>query len=190
MSSSTASYRTAATSPSNQQSQHLPPPPPLQRPGSLRRRTSSSRRTASHDSYADGVDQDDSGEADEPTTPLGPPVADPAEEELEEIIAARASGEHSLGGWHYAPLLVGVVPPLGSIFGGNANTWSDALLLCLASFWVSIARSTASLYLDGAALLMLFPTRHDPAALSMPQNSQRHLPSRKDEARSPGRPAC
>lgn len=69
--------------------------------------------------------------------PLEPPSSAPLDEELEEIIAARVSGEHSLGGWHYAPLIVGIGPALGAILGGKADLWSDAILLLLSSFWVS-----------------------------------------------------
>lgn len=44
--------------------------------------------------------------------------------------------ENILGGWHFAPLLIAVIPPLGALMGGRADAWSDAILLVLASFWL------------------------------------------------------
>lgn len=44
--------------------------------------------------------------------------------------------ENVLGGWHFAPLLIAVVPPIGAVLGGHSDAWSDAILLVLASFWL------------------------------------------------------
>lgn len=44
--------------------------------------------------------------------------------------------ENVLGNWHFAPLLIAILPPLGAVIGGQADAWSDAILLLLASFWL------------------------------------------------------
>lgn len=92
-------------------------------------------------SYVDDDEGEDAAyyddEEDATRTPLAPPAADADEEDHAELLAARKSGEHSLGGWHYAPLIVGLAPPLGAILGGGkADHWSDVILLLLSSFWL------------------------------------------------------
>ena len=44
--------------------------------------------------------------------------------------------ENVLSNWHFAPLLIAILPPLGAVIGGQADAWSDAILLLLASFWL------------------------------------------------------
>lgn len=81
----------------------------------------------------DGYAED---EDDDMHIPLSPPTL-PEDDDIEELVAARQSGEHSLGGWHYAPLIVGLAPPLGAILGGGqADHWTDAILLVLSGFWL------------------------------------------------------
>ncbi|CAO1637239.1 unnamed protein product [Parajaminaea phylloscopi] len=130
-----------------------PTPANTNRPAQRRRTSSSSRLSSASEAsahlYVDDPDDDEddggyddrrsagrSSASDDTHVPLDPPSAQLPEEEFAEIVAARAKGEHTLGGWHYAPLVIGVLPPLCSIFGGNANVWSDAILLVLATFWL------------------------------------------------------
>lgn len=49
---------------------------------------------------------------------------------------AEVKAENVLGGWHFAPLLIAVLPPLGAVLGGHSDAWSDAILLAIASFWL------------------------------------------------------
>ncbi|CAO1637853.1 unnamed protein product [Sympodiomycopsis kandeliae] len=98
------------------------------------RRRSSSSSSFYKDPY---IDEEDSEEQDD--IPFEPPTAGlpTDQEEMAELIAARQSGEHSLGGWHYFPLIIGLAPPLGAILGGGqADHWSDAILLVLSAFWL------------------------------------------------------
>lgn len=80
-----------------------------------------------------------------PSTPVAPPHLGPAHEEVTEAdFLAEAISEYKFGGWHYAPLVVALVPPLGAIIGGRADAWTDALLLLFGAFWVNPSRSSKS----------------------------------------------
>ncbi|CAD6918037.1 unnamed protein product [Tilletia controversa] len=70
--------------------------------------------------------------------PFAPPSldydADQAEHDQQHASAAAA--QTIFGGWHYVPLIIALVPPLGTFLGGHADTWSDAILLLLSTFWL------------------------------------------------------
>lgn len=64
--------------------------------------------------------------------PHAPPVEEDSFYEEEDPLKP----ENVLGHWHFAPLLIAVLPPVGAVLGGHADAWSDAILLILASFWL------------------------------------------------------
>ncbi|CEH11806.1 hypothetical protein CBOM_07201 [Ceraceosorus bombacis] len=64
----------------------------------------------------------------------GPFAASEAAEAVAEGVAESATS--ALGGWHYAPLLIALIPPAGALLGGKADAWSDAVLLILSAFWL------------------------------------------------------
>ncbi|KAK0537230.1 hypothetical protein OC834_000892 [Tilletia horrida] len=69
--------------------------------------------------------------------PFAPPSldydADVAEIALNRAAAAAGS---AFGGWHWAPLVIALAPPVGALLGGHADAWSDAILLLLGTFWL------------------------------------------------------
>ncbi|PWN48877.1 thioredoxin-domain-containing protein [Violaceomyces palustris] len=94
------------------------------------RRKSSVSTSASGESFVD-----EEGE-ERQHIPHSPPHLSLDEEQLFEAGHQTGQGEGAFGGWHYAPLFVALVPPLGAIIGGRADAWTDAILLILASFWL------------------------------------------------------
>lgn len=177
---SASSYTTAYSSePATAAHRRSSTSPEALRPEMPKRRSSSSRRT--------NVSYVDDGEEELPHTPLAPPTYASAEDELDEHLAARVSGESALGGWHYAPLLVGIGPPLGAILGGKVDHWSDAILLLLSSFWVSRSASSQYREVDPA---LIPPTSHSSTnASKFPTTSttQLVLVASSKQTRSPKR---
>ncbi|PWY98120.1 hypothetical protein BCV70DRAFT_41154 [Testicularia cyperi] len=71
-----------------------------------------------------------------PSIPFSPPYLSREEDVDFEAAQASEAARESFGGWHYAPLLVAMAPPVGALLGGHSDAWSDAILLILASFWL------------------------------------------------------
>lgn len=101
-----------------------------------RRRSSTSTSRTSVPTYAEDAD-----DANDETLsnkgymprPMGPPRFTPKDEA--ELLADQVA-DNILGGWHYAPLIIALAPPIGAVLGGKAEHWSNALLVLLGSFWL------------------------------------------------------
>jgi len=69
--------------------------------------------------------------------PFAPPSIDYAADETEfDHQRTAAAAESAFGGWHWAPLVIALAPPIGTLLGGHADAWSDAILLLLGTFWL------------------------------------------------------
>jgi hypothetical protein len=68
--------------------------------------------------------------------PLSPPSVGSDDEYYQGERPIEVKSENVLGNWHFAPLLIAIVPPLGAVLGGGADAWSDAILLVIASFYL------------------------------------------------------
>ena len=69
--------------------------------------------------------------------PMYPPrftTRDQEEMMAEEQGMGGADG--NLSGWHFAPLILALAPPIGAMLGGKAEHWSNGILICIASFWL------------------------------------------------------
>lgn len=67
--------------------------------------------------------------------PMSPPSVG-SDDDYYQDDAREIRAENVLGNWHFAPLLIAIVPPLGAVLGGGADAWSDAILLVIASFYL------------------------------------------------------
>lgn len=67
--------------------------------------------------------------------PISPPSVG-SDDDYYQDDAREIRAENVLGNWHFAPLLIAIVPPLGAVLGGGADAWSDAILLVIASFYL------------------------------------------------------
>ncbi|UZJ56342.1 hypothetical protein CBS101457_005662 [Exobasidium rhododendri] len=68
--------------------------------------------------------------------PLSPPSIGSDDDHYHQGDMPQIRSENILGNWHFAPLLIALVPPLGAVLGGGADAWSDAILLVVASFYL------------------------------------------------------
>jgi hypothetical protein len=68
--------------------------------------------------------------------PMSPPSVGSDDDYYQNESEREIRSENVLGRWHFAPLLVALVPPLGAVLGGGADAWSDAILLFIASFYL------------------------------------------------------
>jgi hypothetical protein len=123
---------------------------PSAQEGDQRRRSNDSNRSLDEDDLLDYVDeeQDDvqmrrtsssssrSNRRHSRSIPLSPPSVGSDDETHHQDEHAPIRSENILGNWHFAPLLVALVPPLGAVLGGGADAWSDAILLLIASFYL------------------------------------------------------
>ncbi|KAK0548682.1 hypothetical protein OC845_003471 [Tilletia horrida] len=101
-------------------------------------RSSSSNFTADSSSNSMGFDEIESVlAADEKEVPFAPPSLDydAYQAEIDQHRAAAAA-DSAFGGWHWAPLVIALAPPIGTLLGGHADAWSDAILLLLGTFWL------------------------------------------------------
>ncbi|KAE8217663.1 hypothetical protein CF319_g8298 [Tilletia indica] len=106
-----------------------------------------SRRSSSHSqSFSNLADQasasmnmdDIESIIEEKEIPFAPPGLDYDADEAEHAQqrAAAAAAQSAFGGWHWAPLVIALAPPIGTLLGGHADAWSDAILLLLGTFWL------------------------------------------------------
>lgn len=89
----------------------------------LRRSSSSSNSTRGRRSHQRDI-------------PISPPSVGSDDDYYQNDEVRETRAENVLGNWHYAPLLIAIVPPLGALLGGGADAWSDAILLIIASFYL------------------------------------------------------
>ena len=68
--------------------------------------------------------------------PLSPPSVGSYDGHYQDDDGREMRVDNVLGHWHFAPLLIAIVPPLGAVVGGKADAWSDAILLFIASFYL------------------------------------------------------
>lgn len=83
-----------------------------------------------------GSSQSTRGRKRSSSIPLSPPSVGSDDDYYQDDRSRGNKGENVLGNWHFAPLLIAIVPPLGAVLGGGADAWSDAILLVIASFYL------------------------------------------------------
>lgn len=59
-----------------------------------------------------------------------------SDQERQARLVRELEEDHRFGGTHWLPLFLALVPSLGSLFHGDSETWTDALLLLLVAFFL------------------------------------------------------